>query len=148
MSIDRVVELAGRLVVGRKRDGRSIYDPLAKLELIELCRHSDVSLAKLARASGINANQLSSWIRQYEQVHACDVGPLARVVAEDQSAPESAFIPVEVSVTRPSVPVYTMDLCIRLPNGVVIDLRDYDPQQFAWLLDALGGLRCSASMQS
>jgi hypothetical protein len=32
-----VGDLAQRLVIGRKRDGRGIYDPGAKRELLELC---------------------------------------------------------------------------------------------------------------
>ena len=32
-----IEELARRLIIGRKRDGRSVYDPGAKRELIEAC---------------------------------------------------------------------------------------------------------------
>lgn len=38
-----IEELARRLVVGHKRDGRSIYDTQAKAELIEICRRGEVS---------------------------------------------------------------------------------------------------------
>ena len=44
--------LARRLVVGHKRDGRSIYDAQAKAELMEICRRGEMSMAKLARACG------------------------------------------------------------------------------------------------
>ena len=62
-----ISDLARRLVVGRKRDGRSVYDAQAKRELILACRAPGVSMARLARECGINANQLSAWVRQYER---------------------------------------------------------------------------------
>ncbi|MBC7957490.1 MAG: transposase, partial [Cytophagales bacterium] len=67
MSDETILDLARRLVVGRKRDGRSVYDAQAKRELILACRAPGVSMAKLARECGINANQLSAWVRQYER---------------------------------------------------------------------------------
>ena len=64
MSDETISDLARRLVVGRKRDGRSVYDAQAKRELILACRAPGVSMAKSARECGINANQLSAWVRQ------------------------------------------------------------------------------------
>ena len=52
--------LARRPVVGHKRDGRSIYNEQAKRELVLACREPGVSIAKLARDCGVNANQVSS----------------------------------------------------------------------------------------
>jgi hypothetical protein len=52
---DWISELARRLVVGHKRDGRSIYDEQAKRELVLACREPGVSIAKLARDCGVNA---------------------------------------------------------------------------------------------
>jgi len=63
---DQISELAQRLVIGHKRDGRCVYDVQAKQELILACRESGVSMARLARDCGINANQLSAWVRQSE----------------------------------------------------------------------------------
>ena len=45
---EEIEAIAKRLVVGRKRDGRSIYDPQARGDLVRVCRQSDVSLAKIA----------------------------------------------------------------------------------------------------
>lgn len=59
--------IAKRLVVGHKRDGRSIYDPLARIDLVRACRGPGVSLARVARMCGINANVLSNWVRQHER---------------------------------------------------------------------------------
>ena len=84
--------LARRLVVGHKRDGRSIYDPQAKAELIEICRRGDVSMAKLARDCGVNANQLNNWVRRHERSAAGSVGTAAGEVVEVRAP---AFIPIE-----------------------------------------------------
>jgi transposase len=56
---DEVEELVGRLVVGRKRDGRKIFDEGVKAELVALCARSGASVSKLARECDLNANQLS-----------------------------------------------------------------------------------------
>jgi transposase len=58
---DDIEQLAQRLVIGHKRDGRSIYDTQAKRELVQACRQPGVSLAKVARKCGINANVLSNY---------------------------------------------------------------------------------------
>ncbi|MDM0085063.1 transposase [Variovorax sp. J31P179] len=60
-------ELGKRLVVGRKRDGRCVYDAQAKRDLILACREPGMSIARIARECGINANQLSAWIRRQRQ---------------------------------------------------------------------------------
>jgi transposase len=52
-------DLARRLVVGRKGDGRSVYDEAAKAELVAACGRPGASVSRLARECGINANQLS-----------------------------------------------------------------------------------------
>lgn len=64
---DEVEELVGRLVVGRKRDGRKVFDEGVKAELVALCARSGASVSKLARECDLNANQLSRWIREHEQ---------------------------------------------------------------------------------
>lgn len=63
MSDSHLSELAQRLVVGHKRDGRSIYGEQAKRELILACCELGAFLAKVARACGVNANQLARWVR-------------------------------------------------------------------------------------
>jgi transposase len=40
---EEIEAIAKRLVVGRKRDGRSVYDPQAKGELVRLARQPGVS---------------------------------------------------------------------------------------------------------
>jgi transposase len=132
-------DLARRLVIGRKRDGRSIYDEQAKQELMQAARQPGVSVAKLARECGLNANQLSTWVRQHERKNARP--PQAQLV----QVPTPAFVPVaiEPGPAQPSEPA--LDLQARLRNGVVVDLRGCDLEQAGRLVEALGRLRCSAS---
>jgi len=136
-------ELARRLVIGHKRDGRCVYDPQAKLDLVLACREPGVSIAKLARECGVNANQLNSWVRLHERKMARAALPNINVL--EVQAP--AFVPVHVDAapaTSAKASV-SMDLQARLPNGVVLDLRGCDMQQAGDLIQALGSLRCSAS---
>jgi transposase len=138
-----ISDLARRLVVGHKRDGRSIYDEQAKRELVLACREPGVSIAKLARDCGVNANQVNSWVRLYERQLAKSVARGAEVVVE---AKTPAFVALEVAAARQEG-TSSMDVQARLPNGVVVDLRGCDMQQALAMIEALGRLRCSASMK-
>ena len=135
-------DLKRRLVVGHKADGRSVYDEAAKDELVALCMETGASVSRLAREFGINANQLTRWLR--ERGH----GGRARGAGVDVAPTRPAF----VAVTMPAMPRSpdrdgppTMSLQARLPNGVVVDLREVDSASLAAAIDALGRLRCSAS---
>ena len=137
---DELEDLARRLVVGHKRDGRSVYDETAKAELVALCGQSGASVSRLARECGINANQLSRWIREQGQQRR-------RKVVANAVAMREAFVPVPVSASHPadeSVPP-RMSLQARLPNGVAFDLREVDLRQAIELFEVLGRMRCSAS---
>ena len=137
-----ISDLAKRLVVGHKRDGRSIYDEQAKRELVLACREPGASIAKLARDCGINANQVNSWVRLYERQLAESVAPSGGVVVE---AKTSAFVALDIAAVPPEEASSLMDMQARLPNGVVVDLRGCDMQQALAMIEALGRLRCSAS---
>ena len=141
---DDMEELARRLVVGRKSDGRSVYDEVAKAELVAACGRPGASVSRLARECGINANQLSRWIREHSQ-------RLQRAVAVCPP-PGQAFVavPIEAAAPMPMVTgaspaVGRMTLQARLPNGVVVDLRECDLHQAGVVIEALGRVRCSVS---
>ena len=137
-----ISDLARRLVVGHKRDGRSIYDEQAKRELVLACREPGVSIAKLARDCGVNANQVNSWVRLYERQLAKSTAPSVDVV--DARTP--AFVALEVAAARQEeTETSSMDVQARLPNGVVVDLRGCDMHQALAMIEALGRMRCSAS---
>lgn len=92
-----VSELAGRLIVSRKRDGRCVYDAQAKQELIEACRRPDISMAKLARDCGINANLLNTLVRKHERKAVA----LSMPAAAEADAATPAFVPVRIEAPAP-----------------------------------------------
>jgi transposase len=138
---DGIDQLAQRLVIGHKRDGRSIYDGQVKRELVRACVGSGVSLAKVARKCGINANVLSNWVRQHERAKAVPRAASGDVV----EMPGAAFVPVQLESTAPQPSASTVNVQVRLPNGVVVDVNGCELQHAGRLIEALGRLRCSAS---
>jgi transposase len=139
---DGIEQLAQRLVIGHKRDGRCIYDGQTKRELVQACLRSGVSLAKVARKCGINANVLSNWVRLHERAKATPAAASGEVVEMPAS---TAFVPVQLGPTAPEQPVSTVNVQVRLPNGVVVDMNGCELQHAGRLIEALGRLRCSAS---
>lgn len=141
---DAMQELSRRLVVGHKSDGRAVYDEAAKAELVAACGKPGASVSRLARECGVNANQLSRWVREHNQrrQRAVAVSPAAReafvAVPIEAAAPMSA-------VTNDSRSTARMCLQARLPNGVVLDLRECELRQVGEVIAALGRVRCSVS---
>jgi len=134
---DAMEELSRRLVVGHKRDGRCVYDEQAKADLVAECAKPGASVSRLARAAGVNANQLSRWVREQ--------GGRRRAISVRSEPAQTAFVPmtIEAQVTVASAP--TICVQARLPNGVVVDLSGCDLTQAGQLIESLGRLRCSAS---
>jgi transposase len=60
--------LKRRLVLRHKPAGRCVYDKKAKAEFIGLCLQPGVSVARLAGDFGINASQVSRWLREHGQL--------------------------------------------------------------------------------
>ena len=88
-------------------------------------------MARLARECGINANQSSAWVRQYERA-------VSRGVVEMH---EPSFVEVSINAAAPAAaPAPAMIVQARLPNGVVVDLRGCDTQQASNLIEVLGRL--------
>ena len=148
---DCMEDLSRRLLVGRKSDGRGVYDEGAKAELVAACGKPGASVSRLARQCGINANQLSRWVREHSERRQ------RSVVAEPGAAREvfvamPVAIPTANSPTVPaadeSQPAARMNLQARLPNGVVFDLRELDVQQAGVVIEALGRVRCSVSTKA
>lgn len=135
--------LKRRLVVGRKSDGRSRYDEQAKSELVALCLRPGASVSRLAREFGINANQVTRWLREHGH------GSRQRTAVTRVTPVPPAF--VTVPVIRPAHEAETgrtpavLHLQARLPNGVSVELRGVDAGQVGELIEALGRLRCSVS---
>ncbi|MDM0050619.1 transposase [Variovorax sp. J22R115] len=134
---ERLEELAGRLVIGRKRDGRSVYDEQAKAELVAECAKPGVSVSGMARQAGVNANQLSRWVREH--------GDRQRAIAVAREPAQAAFVPVAIQAQPAATPAPPLCLHARLPNGVAIDISACALPQAVQLIEALGRLPCSAS---
>lgn len=141
---DDLEDLKRRLVVGHKRDGRSVYDEAAKAELVALCMRPGASVSRLARDCGVNANQVGRWLREHGK------GRRRTAVASAPPA-SSTFVSVPV-FSAPAAPARRdsageddIVLQARLPNGVAIDLHGVHARQIVEVIEALGRLRCSAS---
>ena len=131
-------ELLGRLVVGRKRDGRCRYDPRAKRELVEAALRPGVSVAGLALRYGINANLLRTWMRRQERRPKMEAD-------REAVAPLPAFIPVVAAkaAREPALP----GVVVGLPNGIRIELGPVEANRLATILRHLHALPCSGSMR-
>lgn len=145
-------ELLSRLVVGRKSDGRSVYDPQAKRELVESCLKPGTSVARTALCYGINANMLHAWIAQYQG---------RRVSRAKERAP--SFVPVQINAAEAvASKTAAKTVCAgvrgsgvgasvrhhlqaRLPNGIVLELSEVDEGALRGLIGFLSELACSAS---
>jgi transposase len=142
---EELEDLKRRLVVGRKRDGRSVYDEAAKAQLVALCLQPGVSVSRLARECGVNANQVSRWLREQGRC----LRPKERA---PEMPPSEPFVAVPVVQAR-SAPVAVRDyeaepavsMQVRLPNGVVVDLRGLGASGAGEMIAVLGGVRCFAS---
>ncbi|MDB5741855.1 MAG: transposase family protein [Polaromonas sp.] len=136
-------ELLARLVVGRKRDGRCTYDPLAKQALVGECLKPGVSVARVAMLYGLNANLLRTWIAKSGQPN--DGKTCAVPVKALESA---AFVAVQVAqpvalASTPAPAPVALCLHVRLPNGVALDVGQVPLEAMAPVLQLLGTLACS-----
>jgi len=131
-------DLAERLVVKRSANGRCSYDEDAKRELVEACLHPGVSIAKLAREHGINANLLHAWISLHRKARG------GAMVAASPLPQETltAFVPV---VATKSESPRELRLNLTLNNGIQADLRCLSRDDVLAILPLLAALSCSAS---
>ena len=75
-------DLIARFVLGRKGDGRAIYDASAKQALIEHCLQPGVSVAAAALQAGVNANLLRKWMLRHLRAHGQRPPALPRMVSD------------------------------------------------------------------
>ncbi len=104
-------------------------------------------MSRLARECGVNANQVSRWLREHrneERIRVAEAlstatGPFVALrVARAESAPATESEPALVPV----------DLKAVLPNGVAIEAHALDPRLLAEIIAVLGRLRCSESTRA
>jgi transposase-like protein len=138
-------EVVKRLVTGRKNDGRAVYDPQAKAEVVRACLNPGVSVARMALQCGINANLLRRWITQSMDA---DMKASRINMPAVATASTSAFVPLQLAAPR-AAPVTAAEVKARfharLPNGAEIDLSDASPGEWLPFLELLGRLPCSDS---
>lgn len=128
--------LSRPLEIGRGRDGRCRYDPVAKQELVQSCLQPGISIARKALDHGVNANLLRKWIKQYQAS--------ARDNKADDSVPTlPAFVPVMTPAIKPQRSAAM--LTITLVNGVQVAIQAVDLADLSPLLNTLTNLPCSTS---
>ena len=123
-------------------NGKRRFDPIEKDRLIDAAMKPGVSVARLALAHGVNANQLRNWVKLRRDRQA--EGALTGVAGEETSA----FVPV-VSASpiarQPDMPARPssagMRLTASLPNGVRLELEDADEKALSAMIEVLG--RCN-----
>ncbi len=138
-------DVVRRLVTGRKSDGRAVYDPQAKAEVVRACLKPGVSVARMALQCGINANLLRRWITQSI---GADMKTNRAPMPNVAMAAASAFVPLRLTapeVSSVNVAQIKARLHARLPNGVEIDLSNAEPGELLPFLELLGRLPCSDS---
>ena len=138
-------EVLRRLVTRRKNDGRAVYEPQVKAEVVRACMKPGVSVAGMALQCGINANLLRRWISQSmgadRKQSQVDIPTVARA-GEDDFVPLRLAVPEAVAVASVALKVR---LHARLPNGVEVEISDADPGKLMPVLELLGHLPCSDS---
>ncbi|AEG00389.1 IS66-like element accessory protein TnpA [Methylomonas methanica] len=130
---ERSTRLLRPLIVGHGRDGRCLYDPEAKRELVRICLQPGASIAKMALDHGVNANLLRKWIGLYRETEASSpTSPLAL----------PTFVPVQsLNTGKPAESA----LRVELPNGVKLTLPSVTLIDLPVILKALAELPCSVS---
>ena len=130
---EHTTRLSRPLIVRHGRDGRCLYDPEAKRELVRVCLQPGTSIAKVALEHGINANLLRKWIDLYREPGHSDL---------NRSSALPAFASVlSMSAEKPVVPI----LSVTLPNGVKLKLPPVALSDLPLILKALAELPCSVS---
>jgi transposase len=139
-----------RLVAKNKRDGRSMYEPVAKRTLIEACLQPGVSIAGMAQAHGINANVLRKWITRERACRrsaaASTDGAAAELhrAAAPRSLPSVAASFLPVTTTTPPTPAISTGQALRSSIAIevsgariVVEGESIDRVVLATVIDCL-----------
>ena len=108
---ERVIDVVPGLVVGHKADGRRVYDPAVKRELVRRCLQPGVSVAAMALAHGINANLLRLWITRSEDS--------ADRASSRPEALTPVLLPVQTRQTPTALPQAQSEIELILPLGSI-----------------------------
>jgi transposase len=142
MTLDILKGTGGLRALKVLSNGKRRFDPVEKDRLIDAAMKPGVSVARLALAHGVNANQLRNWVKLCRNRQAQGALP---VVAGQET---SAFVPVVAAssiVREPDTPARPSSASIRLtaslPNGVWLELEDVDERVLSAMIEVLG--RCN-----
>ncbi|MBD9360817.1 transposase [Methylomonas fluvii] len=132
---EHTTRLSRPLIAGHGRDGRCLYDPEAKRELVRICLQRGLSVAKVALEHGINANLLRKWIGLYPELGAS---------VRNGALALPTFAPVlALGAEQPAKPA----LNVSLPNGIRLELPSVALSDLPLILHTLAELPCSVSTQ-
>lgn len=120
------------------RDGRRRYDPASRDKLVAACLEPGVSVSRLAREHGVNANLVRKWIKK-----AMEERPLPSVLS---------FIPVQIAPNMPAAsggdlltksvpmgkPCQASKVSALLPNGISLTFEYDDENGLTVIIGALG----------
>ena len=120
------------------RDGRRRYDPSSRDQLVAACLEPGVSVSRLAREHGVNANLVRKWIK--------------KALEQRPSPSVSAFVPVQIApamlpgpggdLLTKSVavgkPCHPSTVSALLPNGVSLTVEYDDESGLIAIIGALG----------
>ena len=120
------------LVVGHKSDGRGMYDPSKKAQLVQLCQRSGISIKRAAQANGINIYLLRMWIAKSEAIER----RTKRMRSVAAPVPSNALIPVSVPQFTTLQTIRAHEIELVLPRELLRVAR-VDSTMLAQLIDAL-----------
>jgi len=106
------------------RKGRPNYDPVLRERLAAAACEPGVSVAKLAREHGINANMLFAWRRRYRARQQTESAALIPVVVLNEApAVVAPTLQAESEGVKPVAPAGTIEIhigrCVVRVDGVV-----------------------------
>lgn len=132
---EQALDLVANLIVGRKSNGRSRYDAVAKRALVLKCLQPGVSLAATAMAHGVNANLVRKWVVQY----ARDNG-LPRLARRSRDL-SAVLVPVkscaEPAAAAVSAAIGQLEIC--RAGATIRIIGRVDAAQLRCVIDCLAG---------
>jgi transposase len=117
----------------RVRRWRSVAE---KRQIVELTLEPGASVALVARAHGLNANQVFKWRRAFERGELVEAG-----AASTALLPVTIAAPVEREVREPAAlqqPMTSGSIHIEFPGRALVSVESgADPALLRWILESL-----------
>ncbi|WP_197422272.1 IS66-like element accessory protein TnpA [Burkholderia sp. MSMB1498] len=118
------------------RKGRPNHSPEFRRRLAKAACEPGVSVAKLAREHGLNANLVFTWRRQYLAEQQAAVAALLPVTVVDEAPSETRPMPVvESEIVKPVMPAGTIE--VRIGRAVIKVGGVVDTEMLRTVLESL-----------